>query len=244
MTDEIAITKIVNNDGKYLAITNSSFYYTSNDFESWYRHEWPLELVPSYLEISQNHYVAILTNGFCTYFATSNDGEKFSYIDFVDTYQTEAILMTSDYNIFISKYGDTLDEIVLKEYYFLLNTVGQSKSKYDRVSPIRPAFAKGSFNVTESGEMIKINLSFTPSKVYVRSVLSGDDIDSSYIMISDDAIFHQTINDTIKANNTMLAADVQSGNIQINESNGARIVAYGFHVSPKAVGEYIYYAYN
>ena len=244
MTDEIAITKIVNNDGKYLAITNSNFYYTSNDFESWYRHEWPLELVPSYLEISQNHYVAILTNGFCTYFATSNDGEKFSYIDFVDTYQTEAILMTSDYNIFISKYGDTLDEIVLKEYYFLLNTVGQSKSKYDRVSPIRPAFAKGSFNVTESGEMIKINLSFTPSKVYVRSVLSGDDIDSSYIMISDDAIFHQTINETIKTNNTTLAADVQSGNIQINESNGARIVAYGFHVSPKAVGEYIYYAYN
>lgn len=240
----IVVTRIAKNDGLYLAITDTKYYYLSNDFESWYRYTWPLDLVPSYLEISQGHFVTILSNGYCDYFACSANGKIFQYVDFRDTYDTEAIIMSSNYNIFISKYGSSLDEIMIREFYFLLNTIGKSKTKYDRVSPIRPAFSKGSFNVTEPYQDIKIDLNFTPSKVFVRSVSLSNVSEASQLMLSNDSIFHQEVVSSMEENNKVIAIEMSGDNISIENGKDSRIVAFGFHVSPGTVGEYIYYAFN
>lgn len=240
----IEIRKIARNNGLYLAITDSKFYYLSNDCQSWYRHAWPLDLIPSYLEISQNHFIAILSNGYCDYFAASEDGKLFNYVDFRDTYKTEAVIMSSNYNIFVAEYGDVLNEIMIREYYFLLNTIGKTKTKYDRVSPIRPAFAKGSFTVTDPYQDIKIDLNFTPSKVFVRSASLNNVTASSQVMMSDDAIFHQEIVNDLGENVKTVAIEMISDNISVTDGNESRIVAFGFHVLPGTVGEYVYYAFN
>lgn len=241
--NEIDVVKIVRNDSLYLAMTDTNFYYISNDFESWYRYSWPLDLIPSYLNVSQGHFIAILSNQYCDYLAVSVNGKIFDYIDFKDTYDTEAIVMCSNYNIFISKYGKTLDEVMIREYYFLLNTVGKNKTKYDRVSPIKPAFAKGSFNVTEPYQDIKIDLNFTPTKVFVRSVLRNTDKEISQIMLSEDSVFHQEMSESMTENCKKLSIEMND-DITIGDGTGSRIVAFGFHVSPGTVGEYIYYAFN
>ena len=48
----------------------------------------------------------------------------------------------------------------------------------------------------------------------------------------------------MEKNLNSMIINIHENSIDIENSDKPRIVAFGFHVSPSVVGEYIYYAFN